>query len=64
MWRGLGGLLAWREMPPPMAETPFHALSAGGTFAYHYGVFALRDEYVVGKEWAIDRIDGMKQLDA
>src|SRR4051812_271127 len=43
-------------------ETPFHALNAGGTFAYHYGVFALRDEFVVAGEWVVDRIEGIEAI--
>lgn len=43
-------------------ETPFHALNAGGTFAYHYGVFALRDEYAAGEEWTVDRTEGIEAI--
>jgi hypothetical protein len=43
-------------------ETPFHALNAGGTFAYHYGVFALRDEYATGEKWVVDRAEGIEAI--
>jgi hypothetical protein len=42
--------------------TPFHALNAEGTFAYHYGVFALRDEYATGEEWTIDRAENIEAI--
>jgi hypothetical protein len=41
--------------------TPFHPANASGTFAYHYGTFALRTEYV-GKEWRLDRQDGVEAI--
>src|ERR1700738_2644258 len=41
--------------------TPFHPANAAGTFAYHYGTFALRHEYV-GKVWRLERPDGVEAI--
>ncbi len=41
--------------------TPFHPANSAGTFAYHYGTFALRNEYV-GKVWRLDRADGVEAI--
>ena len=41
--------------------TAFHPANAAGTFAYHYGTFALRKEYV-GKVWRLERIDGVEAI--
>lgn len=41
--------------------TPFHPANAAGTFAYHYGTFALRKEYV-GKVWRLERPDGVEAI--
>lgn len=40
--------------------TPFHARNAPGTYAYHYGVFTLRDEFVPSGDWEIDRVEGIE----
>ena len=40
--------------------TPFHARNAPGTYAYHYGVFATRDEYVPTGDWEIQCIKGIE----
>jgi len=41
--------------------TSFHPANAAGTFAYHYGTFALRNEYV-GKVWRLERPDGVEAI--
>src|SRR4051795_6515524 len=41
--------------------TPFHPANAAGTFAYHYGTFGLRKEYV-GKEWRLERQEGVEAI--
>jgi len=41
--------------------TNFHPANAAGTFAYHYGTFGLRKEYV-GKVWRLDRPDGVEVI--
>ena len=41
--------------------TNFHPANAAGTFSYHYGVAALRQEFV-GYRWAIDRSDGVEAM--
>jgi hypothetical protein len=41
--------------------TPFHPANAAGTFAYHHGTFALRNEYV-GKIWRLERPDGVEAI--
>jgi hypothetical protein len=39
----------------------FHPANAAGTFAYHYGTFAVRKEYV-GKVWRLERPDGVEAI--
>ena len=41
--------------------TAYHPANAAGTFAYHHGTFALRNEYV-GKVWRLDRADGVEAI--
>lgn len=41
--------------------TPFHCLNAAGTFAYQYGTWALRNEFV-GEEWQVDRANGVEAI--
>jgi hypothetical protein len=41
--------------------TEFHCANAAGTFAYHYGTFALRDKHVQDG-WAVDRSDGVESI--
>src|ERR1700736_2781102 len=41
--------------------TSFHPANAAGTFAYHYGTFAVRNEYV-GKVWRLERPDGVEAI--
>jgi hypothetical protein len=41
--------------------TEFHCANAAGTFAYHYGTFALRDKHVPDG-WAVDRSDGVESI--
>lgn len=57
------GLLKVRTMALGAAAdaTPFHAANASGTFAYHYGIYGLRDEFV-GKHWRADRPKGIEVI--
>jgi hypothetical protein len=41
--------------------TAYHPANSAGTFAYHHGTFALRNEYV-GKVWRLDRADGVEAI--
>jgi hypothetical protein len=41
--------------------TPFHPANAPGTFSYHHGTFALRNEFV-GDDWQLDRPDGVEAI--
>ena len=41
--------------------TALHPSNAAGTFGYHEGVAALRQEFV-GEEWVIDRKDGVETI--
>lgn len=41
--------------------TPFHAANAAGTFSYHAGTWALRNEFV-GEDWVEDRADGIETI--
>jgi hypothetical protein len=41
--------------------TPFHAANAAGTFSYHYGTWALRNE-CVGGNWRMDRPNGIEAI--
>jgi hypothetical protein len=57
------GLLAARDVAVHEAAnaTAFHPANAAGTFSYHHGTWALRQEYV-GKDWADDRMDGIEAI--
>lgn len=41
--------------------TPFHCANSAGTFAYHHGTWALRDQFV-GEEWKVDRVNGIESI--
>jgi hypothetical protein len=41
--------------------TAFHPANSAGTFAYHHGTWALRDQHV-GKDWVEDRSDGIESI--
>jgi hypothetical protein len=41
--------------------TVYHAANAAGTFAYHYGVYGLRDG-LIGDHWKIDRPNGIEAI--
>ena len=41
--------------------TGFHAANAAGTFSYHYGTFAMRNE-LVGEVWRQDRPNGVEAV--
>jgi hypothetical protein len=41
--------------------TPFHAANAAGTFSYHHGTWALRDQFA-GKDWIVDRSEGVEAI--
>jgi len=41
--------------------TSFHPANAAGAFEYHYGTFAVRNEYV-GKIWRLERPDGVEAI--
>src|SRR6266436_5231786 len=41
--------------------TAYHPANSAGTFAYHHGTFALRNEYV-GKVWRLDSADGVEAI--
>lgn len=57
------GLLKVRTMALGASAdaTPFHAANASGTFAYHYGIYGLRNEFV-GKHWRADRPKGIEVI--
>ena len=59
----VSGLLKARTMALGAAadSTPFHAANAAGTFAYHYGIYGLRNEFV-GKHWRVDRPGGIEVI--
>jgi hypothetical protein len=42
-------------------STPFHPANAAGTFAYQYGTWAIRNEFV-GEDWRLDRTDGVEAI--
>lgn len=42
--------------------TPFHASNAAGTYAYHEGTFALRDEFVDGVKWRAESPIGVEVI--
>ncbi|MCB9959633.1 MAG: hypothetical protein H6843_13610 [Rhodospirillaceae bacterium] len=41
--------------------TPFHCANASGTYAYHEGVWALRDRFV-GENWRVERPDQIEVI--
>ncbi|MEA2860329.1 MAG: hypothetical protein QOC72_2368 [Methylobacteriaceae bacterium] len=41
--------------------TPFHPANSSGTFSYHQGTFALRNEFV-GETWKPDRPNGVEAI--
>jgi len=41
--------------------TALHPSNAAGTYGYHEGVASLRQEFI-GKEWVIDRKDGVETI--
>lgn len=41
--------------------TAFHPANAAGTFSYHHGTWALRDQFV-GKDWVEDRENGIETI--
>jgi hypothetical protein len=41
--------------------TNFHPANAPGTFGYHHGTWALRDQFV-DEHWSIDRSDGIEAI--
>lgn len=42
--------------------TPFHAQNASGTFAYHDGIWAIRNEFIDGVVWKLDRAGGIEAI--
>jgi hypothetical protein len=59
----LPGLIRARDVALSQAAniTPYHCANAAGTFAYHFGVWALRDEFV-GEHWRVDRTQGVEAI--
>jgi hypothetical protein len=57
------GLLHARDvaMHERANATLFHPSNAPGTFGYHHGTWALRDQFV-GERWAVDRSDGIEAI--
>lgn len=57
------GLLVVRDVAihESFNATPFHPANSAGTFSYHHGTWALRDQFV-GKEWVEDRVDGIETI--
>jgi hypothetical protein len=41
--------------------TPFHCSNSPGTFSYHHGTWAIRDQFV-DKDWAVCRLDGIEGI--
>lgn len=41
--------------------TPFHCANASGTFAYQYGVYALRDRHV-SDDWRVEALHGVEAI--
>lgn len=42
--------------------TAFHPANSAGTFSYHQGTWALRDEFIDGKNWTLDRPNGVEVI--
>jgi hypothetical protein len=57
------GLLAARDiaLSERANATDFHPVNAPGTFGYHHGTWALRDQFV-SKRWTVDRSDGIEAI--
>src|SRR5262249_417769 len=57
------GLLSARDVALHESNnaTAFHPANAAGTFSYHHGTWAIRDQFV-GKEWVEDRVDGIEAI--
>lgn len=57
------GLMACRDIARHEGSnaTPFHAANAAGTYSYHGGTWALRNEFI-GGDWKIDRADGIEAI--
>lgn len=57
------GLLIARDvaMQERANATPFHCSNAPGTFSYHHGTWAIRDQFV-DKDWSICRLDGIEGI--
>jgi len=57
------GLLAARDVAlhESANATPFHPANAAGTFSYHHGTWAIRDQFV-GGDWKEDRVDGIEAI--
>lgn len=58
------GLLESRDIAvhDSASASSFHALNAAGTYSYHSGTWALRDRFVDGKDWVVDRSDGVEAI--
>lgn len=58
------GLLIARDvaMQERANATPFHCSNAPGTFSYHHGVWAIRDQFVDSKNWTVCRLDGIEGI--
>jgi hypothetical protein len=41
--------------------TAFHPTNAPGTFSYHHGTWAIRDQFV-GPDWVVDQVDGIEAI--
>ena len=57
------GLLIVREIATNERAnaTEFHPANAPGTFGYHHGTWALRNEFI-GDRWILDRSDGIEAI--
>jgi hypothetical protein len=57
------GLLVARDvgLQESANATAFHPANSAGTFSYHHGTWALRDQFV-GKIWIEDRTDGIEAI--
>jgi hypothetical protein len=57
------GLLEARDiaMNERANATDFHPSNAPGTFGYHHGTWALRQNFV-GERWVVDRSDGIETI--
>lgn len=57
------GLLVARDVAinESANATAFHPANAPGTFSYHHGTWALRDQNV-GPDWVVDQADGIEAI--